>query len=80
MTLIEPGSATLQARSQASTRQTAFEGIDHGSRVGGPVSVLVSFATVQQGSSWVAMPVGVASRGGLNVGDRPRADLESGLG
>ena len=44
-----------------------------------PVSVLVSFATVQQGSCWVAMPVVAASRCGLNVDDRPKADLESGL-
>jgi hypothetical protein len=42
-----------------------------------PVSVLVSVATVQQGSCWIASPVVAASRCGLNVDDRPKADLES---
>jgi hypothetical protein len=45
--------------------------------VSAPVSVLVSFAAVQRGSRSVAMPVIAASRCGLTIDDRPRADLES---
>jgi hypothetical protein len=55
-------------------------GTTRASGLSAPVSVLVSFATVQQGSCWIAMPVVAASRSGLNVDDRPKADLESGLG
>ena len=55
-------------------------GATRASGLSAPVSVLVSFATVQQGSCWIAMPVVAASRCGLNVDDRPKADLESGLG
>ena len=54
-------------------------GATRASGLSAPVSVLVSFATVQQGSCWIAMPVVAASRCGLNVDDRPKADLESGL-
>jgi hypothetical protein len=52
-------------------------GATRASGLSAPVSVLVSFATVQQGSCWIAMPVVAASRCGLNVDDRPNADLES---
>ena len=52
-------------------------GATRASGLSAPVSVLVSFATVQQGSCWIAMPVVAASRCGLNVDDRPKADLES---
>jgi hypothetical protein len=47
-------------------------GATRASGLSAPVSVLVSFATVQQGSCWIAMPVVAASRCGLNVDDRPK--------
>jgi hypothetical protein len=48
-------------------------GVTRASRLSAAVSVLVSFATIQPGSCWIAMPVVAAWRCGLSVDGRPKA-------
>jgi hypothetical protein len=66
-TLREAHSATLQARRQSSSDSDSLTAPAHATSAAAPVSVLVSFATVQQGSFSVPVPVIAASRCALDT-------------